>query len=149
MQYFRCRHPEHCCSGWFVGLWRGTPQNAIMCVKVVHGEEGNAQNIESWLRLSLLHLGFVQNQVLVLTSPYTGNPSFAVFVLTYFFFSWLETDLSTYLLMQKSAFLGHRSYLLTCRRSVAGGARALTYCSRSWYSRTPNWWLLLTSLSST
>ena len=68
---------------------------------------------------------YIQNQAL--TSPHTGNPSFDVFVLTYFFFSWLETDLATYLLMQKSAFLGHRTYLLTCRRSVAGGARVLTY----------------------
>ena len=30
-----------------------------------------------------------------------------------------------YLLMQESAFLGHRTYLLTCRRGVAGGARVL------------------------
>ena len=90
-----------------------------------------------------LALGYIQNQVL--TSPHTGNPSFDVFVLTYFFFSWLETDLATYLLMQKSAFLGHRTYLLTCRRSVAGGARVLTYCFQSWYSRTPNYLLLYTS----
>ena len=93
----------------------------------------------------LLRLGYVQNQVL--TSPHTGNPSFAVFVLTYFFFSWLETDLATYL-CGNPLLLGHRSYLLTCRRSVAGGARVLTYCSKSWYSRLPNWRLLLTSLSS-
>ena len=108
-----------CCGNLYSARFSSTSQNQDF--------EGVSFHILGWSTARIRRLGYIQNQVL--TSPHTGNPSFAVFVLTYFFFSWLETDLATYLLMQKSAFLGHRTYLLTCRRGVAGGARVLTYCS--------------------
>ena len=112
---------------WCVYRRPGHPQNRHFATLVQsltsERREAHSPNLARHRRQS----GRTSHQVL--TSPHTGNPSFAVFVLTYFFFSWLETDLATYLLMQKSAFLGHRTYLLTCRRGVAGGARVLTYCS--------------------
>ena len=46
LQYFRCRHPAHFCSGWSVA---GAPQYAhssAMCVKSVRGDESTL-NIES------------------------------------------------------------------------------------------------------
>jgi len=42
---------------------------------------------------------------------------------------WTAFHDAQHYLFGNRAFSGHRLYLLTCRRSVAGGARVLTYCS--------------------
>ena len=39
LQYFRCRHPEHLCSGWSVAEVPQNEHSSVMCVKGVRGEE--------------------------------------------------------------------------------------------------------------